>query len=339
MSFTTLLPRGPPHGLLVLAALVASLGTGCRGDRSERLVVGAVRIAPMALLYVAEDLGCFGGDGPRILVRDYPTGRDAMAALRGGEVDVAAAYETPVVLRSFEEPALRILTTLHTATRSTHLTARSDRGIRTAADLRGKRVGVPSGTNAEFFLRALLVLAGVDPEEVVLVDIVAGQAAAELSSGRVDAVVVWSPHADDAAAALPPRLRVEVFSDAYTEASMLVTKEEIRSGRRAALTKLVACVVQAQQVVDEAPDAALSIAQRVLGEPDEARLRRLWQAVTHQIGLQNALALTLTQEAEWLRPPERTGAAVPQFAAMFAPEFLEASAPEAVTYVRRAATP
>lgn len=328
--------RTPRRPLALALVLGVALGAACRPQPVERVLVGSIRIPSMALLYIAEDQGCLRGDGPEIVLRDYATGRDAVAALRRGEVAVAAAYQTPVVLNTLEDASLRILTTLHTAARNTHVVARADRGIRTAADLRGKRIGVPSRTNAEYFVRALLAFEGIDPGEVTVVDVSPPDAAAgELGSGRVDAVAVWSPHVDAAAAALPPDLRVELFSDVYTEASMLVTTEEVRAARPAALAKLVRCAVEAQRLVDAAPDRGRALVARAFREQDPSVLDRQWNDLTHQIGLQNALVSILTQEAEWIRETERTAGPLPRFPAMFAPEFLAASAPESVTYVRR----
>lgn len=327
-------PRRPRRSVWLLAALAAGAALGCRAPPRERLVVGAVRLPPMAPVYVAGASGCLGGDGPEIVIRDFATGRDALAAMRAGEIEVAAAYATPVVLGAFEDPSLRILTALHTGVRSTHLAARADRGIRDAADLRGKRIGVARRTNAEFFLRALLRFEGIDPSEVALVDLAPADAAEALKAGSVDAVALWSPLVDDAAEALPPDVRVELYSDVYAEASMLVTTEATRLARAAALRKLVGCVVAAVRAIEAAPDGGYALGLSALGEPDAPRLATTWRGVTHQVGLGNALLSMLTQEAEWLRSLDGEPAQDPVFTTLFAPEFLEATAPESLTYLR-----
>ncbi|WP_119157400.1 ABC transporter substrate-binding protein [Caldimonas tepidiphila] len=319
----------------LLAALAVGLATaGCSPAPEEPVLVGALRLPSSALLYLAEESGCLaGGKGPALVLRDYPSGRDALDALRRGEVQVAVAYQTPVALGAAQDSSLRILTSLHTGTHNTHLVARADRGVRVPADLRGKRIGLPPRTTAENFARTLLLFEGIDPGTVRFVDIAPHEAAAEIAAGRVDAVVVWSPHADAAAAALPPPVRVQVFSDVYTEASMLVTREPVRAARADALAKLVRCVADAARRLDAAPDRGLPLVRRLFPGQEAAQLARQWDNLTPQVGLQNALLALLHDEAEWLSPSPGPGG-MPRFAELFAPEFIEAAEPDSVTYVR-----
>jgi ABC-type nitrate/sulfonate/bicarbonate transport system substrate-binding protein len=326
-------PRTRVSRALAVACAAAALAA-CRGGGTDRLVLGSVRLPAVALVFIAEESGCFADEGLAVEIREFQTGRDALKAMRGGEVDVATAFQTPVVLQAFEDDSLRVVTMLHTASQNTHMAARADRGIREVGDLRGKRIGVPRRTNAEFFVRTLLAFEGVDPAEVTLVDLLPERSAAALASGEVDAVAVWSPHVEDAAAALPAGEAVEFYSDAYMELSVLATREEVRTSRRRALTKLVRCLRRAEVAVESAPDRGLALARRIFPREDADKLARQWTNVTPQLGLQNVLVSILTQEAEWLRAANGIDRAVPRFSSLLAPEFLEAVHPDSLTYVK-----
>lgn len=143
-----------PHALLLLLAAAFS-GAACRGraDGPRRIVVADVSGPALGLVFIAEQKGFFAGEGLAIDYQHFDLGRDALASLLRGRADVAMAYLTPVARRAFDDPRLRILTTLHHSHENTAVVARSDRGIRSVADLRGKRIGRPPGTNTVLLTR------------------------------------------------------------------------------------------------------------------------------------------------------------------------------------------
>jgi len=321
---------------LLTAVFVIVLVAGLSGCRpAPPLVVGTPHLAATALLYLAERSGCFSQGDTRIELRNYPSGRDALAALRRGEVDAAAGYQTPLIFNAFEDPSLRILTTLHSSARASYMVGRRDRGIRSGADLRGKRIGYPPRTSAEYLLRTTLAYEGLNMDDVELVGIDPPDAAAQLRAGRVDAVANWSPHIDAAAAAIEPGNRQVIYSDIYEEMSMIATRQDVRERRAKALHQLVRCTVKAARELEALPDRGLQQAAAVFPQLPPEQLRSQWAEITHHVGLSNALLSVLTHEAEWLAASQQPRARVPVFADMLAAEFLAAAAPETITAPRR----
>jgi ABC-type nitrate/sulfonate/bicarbonate transport system substrate-binding protein len=325
-------PRRVPRALLAAGAM-AALVAGCRGGATDRLVLGSVRLPAMGLVFIAQESGCFEDERLAVDLRTFETGRDALEAMRRGELDVATMFETPVVRRAFEDDTLRVLTSLHSSSRNTRVAARVDRGIGGVRDLRGKRIGLPRQTHAESFLRTLLAFAGIDPAEVSLVDVAPGRSAEALASGEVDAVAVWSPHVDDAAEALPAGEVVRFRCDLYMEMAILVTREQVRRSAAPALTKLVRCLRRAELAVESAPDGGLALARRIFPEDDPDEIARRWADVSLHLGLHNVLVSSFTQEAEWVRAAEGIDRPVPRFAGLLAPEFLEEVHPDSITYL------
>ena len=326
--------RPPARGLLALALALALVG--CQpAPQPQPLVLGTPHLPATALVYVAERNGCLAQGPHPVVVRNYPSGRDAMAALRKGEVDVAVGYQTPFIFNAFEDPALRILTALHSSARASYLVARRDRGIRSAADLRGKRIGYPPRTSAEYLLRSLLAFEGLALSDVVLVEIAPADSAAELKAGRVDAVAGWSPHVDAAAGTIPAANRQLIYSDVYEEMSVVATRQPVRERHPQALQRLVRCIAEAATQVHRAPDGGQALAAQVFPQVPPLQLQAQWAEITHQIGLTNALLSVLTHEADWLAAAQPPGVVVPRFADLLAPEYLNAVAPETVTALRR----
>ena len=84
---------------------------------------------------------------------------------------------------------------------SAEIVARRASGIATLADLRGKKVGTPANTSAQYYLVKALRSA-VAASEVTVVTMAVPDMAAAMTKGSVDAVSGWEPGAHDAIAAL-----------------------------------------------------------------------------------------------------------------------------------------
>src|SRR5512138_2105637 len=320
--------RAAGRWLIAVVALAA-----CAPQRREKLVLGTVHLPALGLVYLAQAKGYFAAHGLEVEERRFNSGRDALAALAAGRIDAATAFETPVVLRAGRDPSLRVLTTTHVASGNTRLVARADRGISTAADLAGKRVGVPRNTNAEYFLQLLLAWAGVPQREVHVVDVSPTTGAEALASGDVDAVAIWAPHADRARRGAGPRGAVEIASEVYTELSVLVTREPVLSSRRQALVKLVSALADAERLVRERPAEASAAMRAEFTELDAADLAEAWRRVRLTLGLSHQLAAALEDESRWFRAAGRSDGAPLDVGVLLDAGVLSQVDPEAVTFV------
>lgn len=316
------------RSVVALALAVAA----CAPHRRERLVVGGPHLPALALVHVAQAKGYFAARGLDLEVRPFASGRDAIAALGAGRIDAAAAFSTPVVLRAGRDDTLRVVTTLHVSTGNTRLVVRPGRGISTPADLAGKRVGVPHNTNAEYFLDVLLAWGGVAPGEVRIVDVRPDAIPDALAAGDVDAVAIWTPHADRArrlAGEGAQELRVEV----YTELSMLVTRAPALAQRRGAFVRLVAALADAERLVRERPEEALAATRAAFPDLAEADLAEAWRRMRPTLGVTHQLASALEDESRWFRAAGRAEGAPLDVGVLLAADVLAEVDPEAVTFV------
>jgi NitT/TauT family transport system substrate-binding protein len=240
-------------------------------------------------------------------------------------------YSTPVLLQAFTTPSPRILTMLHQSVQNTALVARADRGIRTAQDLRGKTVGYPRDTSAEFFLRTLLEFAGVGWDEVRIADVRAEDVPDALAAGRVDAVAIWTPLCDRAARALGPAGAVTLRSDVFTDVSMLVTRPEVVASRRAALESTLRALIRAQQVASSDPERLFGTLRNAFPEVDPVELRTQLQRIDLRLGASHLLLQRLRSEAEWFARAGRLPAASFDLRALVATAPLDAVDPDLVT--------
>ena len=69
-----------------------------------------------------------------------------------------------------------------------------EKGIESIEDLKGKKIGVATGTSSETILDLTLQEAGISKDEVTLVNMDASAIVTAMISGGVDAVATWSPN-------------------------------------------------------------------------------------------------------------------------------------------------
>ncbi len=320
--------RAAGRWLVVLVALAS-----CARERRDKLVVGTLHQPALGLVYLAQAKGYFARHGLDVEERRFASGRDALAALGAGRIDAATSFETPVVLRAGRDRSLRVLTTTHVANGNTRLVARADRGISTASDLAGKRVGIPRNTNAEYVLDVLLAWGGIPQRDVRLVEVAPMATAEALASGDVDAVAIWAPHAERARRLAGPGGAVEIASEVYTELSMLVTREPVLAARRAALVKLVSALADAERLVRERPEEALAAMRAEFTELDEADLAEAWRRVRLTLGLTHQLAAALEDESRWFREAGRVEGEPLDVGVILDADVLSKVDSEAVTFV------
>jgi sulfonate transport system substrate-binding protein len=132
------------------------------------------------------------------------TASGGVPSITSGEADLATNAETQLLRESVKNPDLRIIMTV---TESFYrLVARRSAGINSVADLKGKRIMLPRMTSAHYYLVAMLRTAGLNEEDVTLVNLPPAkgdqtgmdQMSDALSRGEVDVISIWEPEPEDA---------------------------------------------------------------------------------------------------------------------------------------------
>ena len=322
-------PRALAPGLLLL--LAALVGCDRPPETVLRFRVGYPQNPASLLLYLAQDQRLFDAEHLRVEFKVYPTGREALAAALAGELDAAVVYSTPLVVAAMRGEDLVVLTTLHRADGLTGIAVNPQTGIRTASDLRGRRIGVTPGTSSQLALDVVLAESGLEPTDVRGVPGQPKDLMIALESGELDGASLWVPNL--LLATGPGKARL-LASEVYAEMSMLAGMRARIESRRMEARRFLRALLRAQGMLRRRPQLVESTLRPRFPELDEEQLATIISHSRFELGLSNLLLSTLRQEGAWLEQRGEPRAERIRFRDVLAPGLLEELAPETVTLLR-----
>jgi ABC-type nitrate/sulfonate/bicarbonate transport system substrate-binding protein len=139
---------------------------------------------------IAQEQGFFAKHNVPVEIVYYESYPQTYADLVAGKVDAVSAVIGDVVVIS-NQTNLKFVFAVDSSDGADELIVGSE--IQSAADLKGKRIGVSFGTYSELFVRTLLEQNGIALDEVSLVNIPA-ESAVEAFPSQVDAIHTYEPY-------------------------------------------------------------------------------------------------------------------------------------------------
>lgn len=138
----------------------------------QKATLGVETSVISAAVWVAENKRYFQAEGLDLNIKLFETGKSSLSALLKPEgIDICTVAPTPIMFSSFARQDFCVFATFVYSYDDVKVIARKDRGINTAADLKGKKVGTPAGTTGQFFLDSFLVQNRVPTSDVEAIDI------------------------------------------------------------------------------------------------------------------------------------------------------------------------
>ena len=270
-----------------------------RSDSLERVTVGAEASMLTAAIWVAESRGYFDKEGLDVRIKKFDSGRlSLLAMLKGEGIDISTVAPTPIVFNSFERDDFAIIATFVYSYDDIKVIARKDKGVVTAADLIGKKVGTPARTTGQFFLNAFLTDQGIPMKEVKAIDISPSDLPRALENNEVDAIVIWEPHGYNAQKLLGDKATRLPNRDIYNETFNFVVMKDYAATHPEALIKFLRATDAATTFIIENKEEARELVAENL-QLDREVTNAIWDDFVFEISLDQTLIRTLEEEAMW----------------------------------------
>lgn len=138
---------------------------------------------------VGDKKGFYEKQGLPVEITYFASGSVATDAFRAGRGNMVVAGDLPTI-RIWNQGAIGICPQANYSELSI-IVARNN--IRSAQDMRGKKVGVLIGSTSEFFAKLYLNKGGVDVKQVDLINLRPAEMVTGLARGDIDAFVIWQP--------------------------------------------------------------------------------------------------------------------------------------------------
>ena len=282
----------------VFAALLFLLLPMC-GLASEALTI-AVSQTPLSLpFYIAQSQGYFAAEGLPVKINDIVGGHRTLQQLLSGEADLATSSDAVIMFNSFQRNDFAVIGTFVTSNDDVQVITRRDAGIARPEQMAGKRIGTVVGAASHYYLDTLLLLHGVDPKSVRIINLQPEAMEAALAQGEVDAVSIWEPFPFKINKALPNTV-ILPNTGTYVLNFNLIVHKKLIGVRDEDLVKLLRALDRAQRFIKEEPLKAQAILRTRL-QLDQAFIDWIWQRYSYRLTLDPSLISTLESEARWAR--------------------------------------
>jgi NitT/TauT family transport system substrate-binding protein len=174
-------------------------------------------------------------------------------------------------------------------------------GIRTVADLKGKRITMPRNTSAHYYLVKMLATAKLTEADVVPVNIPLNQAVQGLVDGRLDAMVAFEPDPEKAKDLLGSDAVVLQDKKVYRELFNLNTSAKVLAdpAKRKAVVELVRTLIQTSKDWTKNPTPSLPLIASKLNLPGELILKAKPE-IRYDGGMVKDLLDVLEEEDKWV---------------------------------------
>ena len=156
-----------------------------------KIGVPAATYAPLAPVYMAQELGYYKDAGVQVEITAYRGGAMAQQMIAAGEADMIYHFPTGVALAVKKGIKEKIVGAAGLTAGGWHLVVVKDSPIKSLADIAGKKVGVTAkGSSTDFFAMWAARKAGV---EIQTIPLGFGAMIPALKGGQLDACVLAPP--------------------------------------------------------------------------------------------------------------------------------------------------
>jgi sulfonate transport system substrate-binding protein len=230
--------------------------------------IGAAQADNHAPVFVALEKGFFAEAGLDAKIILYPTGVEEVNAQLNGGQEVSILGTIPFLSGVSNGFPLLMIGQLHgdsaatsySANQSVVASAASGIHAGSLAALKGKRIALPFGTDAQIYVSGILAQAGLKTSDVQITNAQPAQLLTALQQGDADAISVWEPWSSAAVQTIPGAAKViEGGCTACFVPGTVLTSRDVVSGKAEVLRRFMVAFARGEQFVRQHPDEAAEV--------------------------------------------------------------------------------
>lgn len=258
---------------LSASLLCLSMGLGATGIAHAEVKIGLSDWPGWVAWYVAEQQGFFKKHGAKVKLVWFANYTDSIAALSAGQLDAnSQTWSDTMTPLSKGVPIKAVLANDNSAGNDALMV---NPKIKSFADLKGKSIALEQFSISHFVLATALAKNNLSINDVKIVNLPAGDAAAAFMTGRVDAAVVWNPWVSKIQSSGKGRTLFTSKDMPGLVPDLLVAHGKALGDKekRAELVGVIRAWFDTEAFIRSNPDEAVKIMSRVVGmKPDEYKV-------------------------------------------------------------------
>lgn len=186
--------------LVILTACVMFTGCSKKKVKNERtLNIGIQPSAVFIPLYIAREKGwieeALASSQVKVTYHDFESGPPMNEGLAAGVLDIVVTGDVPAVSAIAAGQKVEIVGFPGNGPDAYAMLARKDNAfVNSGADLKGKKVATVVGSTGHNLTKKILEKYGLTFDDIDFINIGAGEVGIVLSTGQVDAAVIWEPN-------------------------------------------------------------------------------------------------------------------------------------------------
>lgn len=323
------------RGKLTTIAAIAAVAASISGNAANAELLKArlaQNLSPISgVVLVAKAKGFFEKHGLDISVSNFTNGLQCLNTVVGGGADIATTAEAPTTAAAMANQPIAFLARMEYSDLKTLVAAGA--GIKTKADLKGKRIAFTAGTGSEVYTMTLLKSAGLTPKDVTLVNLRPQEMTPALVAGSIDAMDTWEPHITNTKKILGDKAAELDTKGVYSETFNIVVMRDYLQKNRALVEKFIAAMIDAEKWMKSNREEAITVVAQAAGMKRDD-LAGLWDGFVYHVTLDDKQLNVLKAHAAWRlesgnHPP---GAKMPDFLKVIDDGPLKKVDPSRVTY-------
>ena len=325
---------------LLLILLWSLALPGCQRESQEakepvaKITLAYATATSGVLAHIALKNGYFAEEGLEVTAQPHFSGKSSLQAVIEGKADFATVAETPIMFAIMNGHKICIIAEIQTSTKNEAIVAKKDLNLTSPSDLKGKRIGVTIGTTGDFFLDSILLIHGIDREDVKIIDMKPEEMLDAFTHGKVDAVSTWNPILRQLEKQLGDRGIVFFNEDIYTEFFCIVTYKEFAEKNPKVINRFLKAILKAETFAKQHPDKSKKIVAEYT-KTDQTIIDDIWNNFNFQVTLGQLLLVTLDDQTRWANKYRLTDSTkMPNYLDFIYFDGLQSVKPEAIAISR-----